>query len=67
MPTMLLSFFLSALVIEYLQKAVTDNIVKYIFMLLQRKLQLPLFHGASFYFQVPPWTVFYSKQYASYS
>lgn len=61
------SSFLSDLVIEYLQKAVTNNIAKYILMLLPGKLQLPLFHGTSFYFQVPPWTVSYSKQYANYS
>lgn len=39
----------SVLVIEYLHKAVTNNIAKYVFMLLQGKLQLPLFHRTSLF------------------
>lgn len=46
-------FFLNDILIEYLYTEVTDYITKNIFTVLQDKLQLPLFHGTSFYFKVP--------------
>lgn len=60
LPICLQCFFLSECFGYWISTQSSDwQHAKYIFMPLQGKLQLPLLHGTSFYFQVLPWSILF--------